>query len=59
MGRLRASLDSIVLDATPLRLSDRRSYAEGNDEPESARCAAGSGEALVEAAVRLLTALRQ
>ncbi|OQC66188.1 MAG: Neutral/alkaline non-lysosomal ceramidase [Verrucomicrobia bacterium ADurb.Bin006] len=40
-------------------IPDRRSYAEGNYEPESARCAAGSGEALVEAAVRLLTALRQ
>jgi hypothetical protein len=33
---------------------DRRSYAEGNYEPESARCAAGSGERLVEAAVKLL-----
>lgn len=33
---------------------DRRSYAEGNYEPESARCAAGSGEKLVEAAVSLL-----
>ena len=36
---------------------DRRSYAEGNYEPESARCAAGSGEKLVEAAVTLLTEL--
>ena len=35
-------------------IPDRRSYAEGNYEPESARCAAGSGERLVEAAVRLL-----
>jgi hypothetical protein len=33
---------------------DRRSFAEGNYEPESARCAAGSGERLVEAAVQLL-----
>jgi hypothetical protein len=38
---------------------DRRSYAEGNYEPESARCAAGSGEKLVEAAVALLTDLHQ
>lgn len=36
---------------------DRRSYLEGNYEPESARCAPGSGERLVEAAVRLLSAL--
>jgi hypothetical protein len=36
---------------------DRRSYAEGNYEPESARCAAGSGEKLVEAASRLLAEL--
>lgn len=36
---------------------DRRSYAEGNYEPESARCAAGSGEKLVEAAVKVLTEL--
>lgn len=38
-------------------IPDRRSYAEGNYEPESARCAPGSGEKLVEAAVRLLTRL--
>lgn len=37
---------------------DRRSYAEGNYEPESARCAPGSGEKLVETAVALLAALR-
>jgi neutral ceramidase len=40
-------------------IPDRRSYAEGNYEPESARCAPGSGEKLVEAAVRLLTSLRK
>lgn len=40
-------------------IPDRRSYAEGNYEPESARCAPGSGEKLVEAAVRLLTVLRE
>jgi neutral ceramidase len=39
-------------------IPDRRSYAEGNYEPVSARCAAGSGEMLVEAAVRLLGELR-
>jgi neutral ceramidase len=40
-------------------IPDRRSYAEGNYEPESARCAAGSGEKLVEAAVLLLTRLHE
>jgi hypothetical protein len=35
-------------------IPDRRSYAEGNYEPESARCAAGSGEMLVKAALELL-----
>ncbi len=38
-------------------IPDRRSYAEGNYEPESARCAAGSGEKLVDAAVALLNQL--
>ena len=38
-------------------IPDRRSYAEGNYEPESARCAAGSGEKLVEVACRLLDEL--
>ncbi len=38
---------------------DRRSYAEGNYEPESARCAPGSGEQLVETAVTLLNALHE
>jgi hypothetical protein len=33
---------------------DRAAYAQGNYEVVSARCAEGSGEALVEAAVRLL-----
>jgi neutral ceramidase len=33
---------------------DRRSYAEGNYEPVSSRCAPGSGEMLVETAVQLL-----
>ncbi len=35
----------------------RRAFAEGNYEPISARCAAGSGEMLVETATRLLTEL--
>jgi neutral ceramidase len=39
-------------------IPDRRSYAEGNYEPVSARCAAGSGEQLVEVAVRLLKQLQ-
>jgi neutral ceramidase len=38
-------------------IPDRRSYAEANYEPESARCAAGSGEMLVEAASRMLKEL--
>jgi hypothetical protein len=38
-------------------IPDRRSYAEGNYEPESARCAAGSGERLVAAAAAMLTEL--
>jgi len=40
-------------------IPDRRSYAEGNYEPESARCAPGSGEQLVEAAVTLLDELHE
>ena len=32
----------------------RRAFAEGNYEPVSARCAAGSGERLVETALKLL-----
>ncbi len=40
-------------------IPDRRSYAEGNYEPESARCAAGSGEKLVEQALRLLNQLHE
>ena len=40
-------------------IPDRRSYAEGNYEPESARCAAGSGEKLVETAVDLLAELHK
>jgi len=38
-------------------IPDRRSYAEGNYEPESARCAAGSGEKLVDVGAKLLTEL--
>jgi neutral ceramidase len=36
----------------------RRGFDEGNYEPISARCAAGSGEKLVEAALRLLLAAK-
>jgi neutral ceramidase len=35
----------------------RRAYSEGNYEPTSARCAEGSGEMLVESAIRQLRAL--
>jgi neutral ceramidase len=37
----------------------KRAFAEGNYEPVSARCAAGSGEMLVDAAVKLLTELHK
>jgi hypothetical protein len=38
-------------------IPDRRSYAEGNYEPESARWAAGSGEKLVDTAAGMLAEL--
>jgi len=38
-------------------IPNRPAYLEGNYEPVSARCAAGSGELLVESAVRQLRAL--
>jgi hypothetical protein len=38
---------------------DRRSFAEGAYEPESARCAPGSGERLIDAAARMLNELYQ
>lgn len=40
-------------------IPNRAAYAEGNYEPISARCASGSGELLVESAVRQLRALRR
>ena len=40
-------------------IPDRRSYAEGNYEPESARCAPGSGEKLVQSALQLLSELHE
>jgi neutral ceramidase len=40
-------------------IPDRHSYAEGNYEPESARCAAGSGEKLVKSAIELLEELKR
>jgi len=39
-------------------IPDRKAYAEGNYEPVSARCAAGSGEMLVQASLRLLNELK-
>jgi hypothetical protein len=51
---------NILFDELALRyIPDRRSYGEGNYEPESARCAAGSGEKLVKAAVELLEELKR
>jgi neutral ceramidase len=38
---------------------DRRSFAEGNYEPESARCAPGSGEKMIEFAARMLKELKE
>jgi neutral ceramidase len=40
-------------------IPDRRSYAEANYEPESARCAPGSGEKLVQSALQLLSELHE
>jgi hypothetical protein len=40
-------------------IPSRRAYAQGNYEVVSARCAEGSGEMLVDAAVRLLKELHQ
>lgn len=40
-------------------IPDRRAYAEGNYEPVSARCAAGGGELLVDAALKLLGELHR
>ncbi len=39
-------------------IPNRSAYAEGNYEVESARCAAGSGELLVQAAVKILEELK-
>lgn len=39
-------------------IPNRDAYSEGNYEVVSARCAAGSGEMLVDAAVKMLTELR-
>jgi hypothetical protein len=39
-------------------IPDQPAYAQGNYEVVSARCAAGSGELLVEAALRLLKGLK-
>ena len=39
-------------------IPNRSAYAEGNYEAESARCAEGSGELLVQSAVKMLEALK-
>lgn len=39
-------------------IPDRKAYAEGNYEPTSTRAAAGSGEILVENALRMLNELK-
>lgn len=46
-----------LANANPGYVPDRRAYDEGNYEPVSSRCAPGSGEKLVESAVRQLRAL--
>jgi hypothetical protein len=43
-----------LANGSPGYIPDRRSYAEGNYEPESSRVLPGAGEEIVEAAVRLL-----
>ena len=40
-------------------IPNHSAYAEGNYEPISARCAAGSGEMLVDSAIRQLSALHR
>ena len=45
---------SSLTNGTVGYVPDRKAYAEGHYEPVSARCAAGSGEMLVETAVDLL-----
>jgi hypothetical protein len=37
---------------------DRKAYLEGNYEPVSARCAAGSGERLADTAIKMLYDLK-
>jgi hypothetical protein len=39
-------------------IPDCKAYAEGNYEPVSARCAAGSGEMLIQTSLRLLHELK-
>jgi len=39
-------------------IPNRSAYAQGNYEVESARCAEGSGEILVQAAIRMLEDLK-
>lgn len=48
---------TFVIELASESIPERRSYAEGNYEPESARCAPGSGQKLVDIAAKLLTDL--
>jgi hypothetical protein len=71
-GEIFVELGLAVKEASPFRhtiiaelangsvgyVPTRRGYAEGNYEPVSARCAAGSGERIAETAVRLLKELK-
>src|SRR5262245_7999047 len=50
----RHTLLAELADGSVGYIPDRPAYAQGNYEVESSRCAAGSGEMLVEAALRLL-----
>jgi hypothetical protein len=70
-GEIFVELGLAIKNASPFRytmiaelangsigyIPDRKAYAEGNYEPVSARCAAGSGEQLVDTALRLLKEL--
>lgn len=72
-GELFVELGLAIKKASPFRytliaelangsvgyIPDRKAYEEGNYEPESARCAAGSGELVAETAIRLLSAVHR
>ena len=48
-----------LANGSPGYIPDRKAYAQGAYEADSARCAAGSGELLVDAATRLLVEQHQ